>query len=60
MAVDDGIENLLDLHDQVIEQSHGYWIKIEAWAIEVTNENHPDWNHAAGSNQGQDPRYCSR
>lgn len=38
MADDDGIENLLDLHDQVIEQSHGYWIKIEAWAVEVTKD----------------------
>lgn len=27
------IETLLDLHDQIIEQGGGYWIKIEAWRV---------------------------
>ena len=31
--VDHGIRTLLDLHDQVIDQENGYWIKIEAWEV---------------------------
>lgn len=33
---DPGIANLLDLHDQIIDQDGGYWVKIEAWRVEVT------------------------
>ena len=25
-----GISTLIDLHDQIIDQGNGYWIKIEA------------------------------
>ena len=38
MREDPSIENLLDLHDQIIDQGGGYWIKIEAWRVEVTPE----------------------
>jgi Family of unknown function (DUF6516) len=31
-----GISTLLDLHQQVIDQEDGYWVKIEAWQVEVT------------------------
>jgi hypothetical protein len=31
----DGISTLLDLHDQIIDQSGGYWIKIQAWRVEA-------------------------
>lgn len=30
---DPGIETLLELHDQIIDQGGGYWIKIEAWRV---------------------------
>lgn len=36
MREDHGIANLLDLHDQIIDQDGGYWVKIEAWRVEVT------------------------
>lgn len=29
-----GIATLIDLHDQIIDQGNGYWIKIEAWRVE--------------------------
>ena len=35
---DPGIDTLLDLHDQIIAQSNGYWIKIEAWQVTPTSE----------------------
>ena len=25
-----GLDTLLDLHDMIIEQENGYWVKIEA------------------------------
>ncbi|MBW0171006.1 MAG: toxin-antitoxin system TumE family protein [Hydrogenophaga sp.] len=31
-----GIGTLIDLHDQIIDQGNGYWIKIEAWRVEPT------------------------
>jgi hypothetical protein len=31
-----GISTLLDLHQQVIDQEDGYWVKIEAWQVETT------------------------
>jgi predicted transcriptional regulator len=31
MQKDTGVRTLLDLHDQVIDQEDGYWIKIEVW-----------------------------
>jgi len=34
MREDHGIANLLDLHDQIIDQDGGYWVKIEAWRVE--------------------------
>jgi hypothetical protein len=30
------IQTLLDLHEQILDQEDGYWIKIEAWQVEVT------------------------
>lgn len=34
MSKDPVIETLLDLHGSVFDQGGGYWIKIEAWAVE--------------------------
>ena len=36
VLVDPGIATLVDLHDQIIDQGQGYWIKIEAWRVPVT------------------------
>ena len=36
MREDHGIANLLDLHDQIIDQDGGYWVKIEAWEVQVS------------------------
>ena len=41
MREDYGIANLLDLHDQIIDQGEGYWVKIEALRVGVT----PDIPH---------------
>lgn len=38
MSADTGIVTLLDLHDQIIDQGQGYWLKIEAWRVEPTAE----------------------
>lgn len=36
MREDHGIATLIDLHDQIIDQGGGYWIKIEAWVVVVS------------------------
>lgn len=36
-----GISTLVELHDQIIDQGNGYWIKIEAWQVAAT----PDTPH---------------
>lgn len=38
MPTDPGIDTLLDLHGQVIDQGQGYWLKIEAWRVTPTPE----------------------
>ena len=38
MRDDFGIETLIDLHNQVIDQVGGYWVKIEAWRVKTTVE----------------------
>ena len=38
MREDHGIANLIDLHDQILDQGDGYWIKFEAWRVAVTEE----------------------
>jgi hypothetical protein len=34
----EGISTLLDLHEQIIDQGGGYWIKIEAWQVPASAE----------------------
>ena len=36
MREDDGILTLIDLHDLIIDQGDGYWVKIEAWVADVS------------------------
>lgn len=38
MQKDPGLSTLLDLHESVLEQEDGYWIKIEAWPVAVTDQ----------------------
>ncbi len=38
MREDLGITTLIDLHDQIIDQGDGYWIKIEAWIVSVSKD----------------------
>ena len=38
MERDSGIDTLLDLHGEIIEQSQGFWVRIEAWRVEPTPE----------------------
>lgn len=33
-----GLTTLIDLHDQIMDQGGGYWIKIEAWKVEISSE----------------------
>ena len=38
MRRDHGIDTLLDLHDLIISQDGGYWVKIEAWRVPVSEK----------------------
>lgn len=38
MQKDPVIATLLDLHGSILDQGNGYWVKIEAWAVEASNE----------------------
>ena len=38
MHEDPGITTLLELHNQVIDQGNGYWIKIEAWRVTASSD----------------------
>ena len=38
MRRDSGIDTLLDLNDQVIDQGNGYWVKIETLLVDPTPE----------------------
>ncbi|MDN5937458.1 MAG: DUF6516 family protein [Salinisphaera sp.] len=33
-----GLETLLDLNGSIIDQGDGYWVKLEAWRVEVTDD----------------------
>jgi len=35
---DRGLETLLDLHDSILDQGGGYWIKIEAWRTQISGD----------------------
>ena len=37
MHKDSGIDTLIDLHNQIIDQEQGYWIKIQAWRVEKSD-----------------------
>jgi len=37
MQTDSGIETLLDLNENIIQQEHGYWVEIHTWRVEPSN-----------------------
>lgn len=37
MHSDPGIETLLDLNGNIIQQEHGYWVEIHVWRTEPTD-----------------------
>jgi len=36
MKRDHTLDTLLDMHDTIIHQDDGYWMKFEAWQVEVS------------------------
>ena len=38
MKCDATIDTLLDLHDSILDQGNGYWIKLEAWRVDVSEQ----------------------
>ena len=32
------IRTLLDLHEQILDQEDGYWVKIEAWEVKPSKD----------------------
>lgn len=36
MQIDSGIDTLLDLNGNIVQQEHGYWVEIHAWRVEIT------------------------
>lgn len=36
MQTDNGIDTLIDLNGNIVQQEHGYWIEIHAWRVEST------------------------
>lgn len=36
MQTDPGIQTLLELNGNIVQQEHGYWVEIHAWRIEPT------------------------
>lgn len=38
MRRDAGIDTLLDLDGSILDQGNGYWIKLEAWRVEVSGQ----------------------
>jgi len=37
MNSDSGIETLLELNGNIIQQDYGYWVEVHAWCVEPTN-----------------------
>lgn len=35
---DPAIDTLLDLHESILDQGNGYWVKLEAWRVEVSEQ----------------------
>lgn len=38
MSRDQGLDTLLDLHGTIVDQGNGYWIKVEAIVVNVSND----------------------
>lgn len=33
-----GLERLLDFDGSIVDQGFGYWIKIESWRVDITDD----------------------
>jgi len=38
MRRDTAIDTLLDLHGSILDQEGGYWVKLEAWLVDASDE----------------------
>ncbi|MCA0242212.1 MAG: hypothetical protein LCI02_15275 [Proteobacteria bacterium] len=38
MKRDVGIDTLLELNESILDQGNGYWIKLEAWRVGVSEQ----------------------
>ncbi|MGI9213937.1 MAG: toxin-antitoxin system TumE family protein [Methylococcaceae bacterium] len=38
MKKDKAMDTLLDLHGSILDQEGGYWIKLEAWRVDVSDQ----------------------
>ncbi|MEJ1958493.1 MAG: DUF6516 family protein [Nitrosomonadales bacterium] len=36
MQADNGIDTLIDLNGNILQQEHGYWVEIHAWRVAPT------------------------
>lgn len=36
MHTDNGVDTLLDLNGNIVQQDHGFWVEIHAWRVEST------------------------
>lgn len=36
MHADNGVDTLLDLNGNIVQQEHGFWVEIHAWRVEST------------------------
>ena len=36
MHTDNGVDTLLDLNGNIVQQEHGFWVEIHAWRVEST------------------------
>ncbi len=58
MREDSGIATLVELHDQIIDQGNGFWIKIEAWRVQATRgmaSRHPLFADLASTSRPTNP-----
>jgi hypothetical protein len=37
MQTDFGIDTLLELNENIIQQEHGYWVEIHTWRVESSS-----------------------
>jgi hypothetical protein len=38
MQADPGIETLLEMNENIIQQEHGFWVEIHAWRVKPADD----------------------